>query len=226
MGASGLNVIANGIRRSVAVFFILTLLFQLVSCDDYGVIYTESIEDYNTEEYPVKSTVFLETIPDSATVISFSYYDYWHESHEIYIELKFSAESELKEYINSIKDHAESYLINATKPSNGEWFAEVESPYDSNYVELISLSHSTWQNDKRFVGYSIEKRDSVEHSGYYTQYVCNYQIISYSLEDLTVIQSSTQGYFEYFEEAYVPKYFRRFNIPTDKELERRYYVEY
>lgn len=209
-----------------AILITVILLFSLVSCDD-GVIYTESIEDYNTEEYPIKSPIFLEAIPDNATVISFYYYEYWHESHDLYIELEFSAESELKEYINSIKNHAESYLTNSTKPSGGEWFIEVENPYDPNYVELVSLSHSTWQNDKRFVGYSIEYQDSVEHNGYkYIQYVCNYRIISYSLEDLTVIQSCAQGRFEPFEEDYIPKYFERFNIPTDKELERRYYVEY
>lgn len=220
MGASGLNIVASRIKRLTAAFFILTLLFQLISCDDYGVIYTESIENYNTEEYPVKSAVFLETIPDNATVISFSYYDYWHESSEIYIELKFRTEAELEEYINSIKTHSESYLINATKPSDGEWFVEVQNPYDSNYVELVSLSHSSWQNNKHSVGYSIE------HHNTYITYVCNYGIISYSSEDLTVIQSSTQGRFETFEENYVPKYFERFNIPTDEEFERRYYVEY
>ena len=142
------------------------------------------------------------------------------------MELKFRTEAELKEYINSLKTHSESYLMNAAKPSDGEWFVEVQNPYDPNYVELVLLAHSSWQNDKHFVGYSIEKKDSINSEHKYTQYVCNYSIISYSLEDLTVIQSSTQGYFEYFEEAYVPKYFRRFNIPTDEELERRYYVEY
>ena len=213
-------------KKALSVILIAVfVLLSFASCDK-GVLYTESIEDYNTEEYPVKSPIFLETIPDNATVISYSYYDYWHESHDLYIELKFSAESELKEYINSIKNHAESYLINSTKPSGGEWFIEVESPYDPNYVELVSLSHSTWQNDKHFVGYSIEKKDSINSGHKYTQYVCNYRIISYSLEDLTVIQSCAQGYFQYFEEAYVPKYFTRFSIPTDEEFERIYYVEY
>ena len=34
-----------------AILIAVILLLSLVSCDDYGVLYTESIEDYNTEKY-------------------------------------------------------------------------------------------------------------------------------------------------------------------------------
>lgn len=213
-------------KKLFSVILIAVLvLFNFASCDK-GVLYTESIEDYNTEKYPIKNTIFLETIPDGATVISFAYYRYWGESRETHLELQFRTVSDLEEYINFIKSHAESYLIDCKKPSDGEWFVEVENPYNENYVDLVVLDFPSSQNGKHYVGYSIEKKDSIDSGHKYTQYVCNYRIISYSLEDLTVIQSSAQGYFQYFEEAYVPKYFTRFNIPTDEEFERIYYVEY
>ena len=221
MGSSGLNIIANRIKRLTAAFFILTLLFQLISCDDYGVLYTESIEDYNTEKYSVRKSFYLDSIPENATVVSFSYYEYWNESSDVYLELRFSTVQELEEHLFSVKNHVKSSLsTKPTQPLDNEWFFEVDNPYNEKYADLFCRSYNTSSAEGDFTGYSIEIKPN------YTLYRCNYGIVSYSLEELTVIQSSAVGSFEYFEEAYVPKYFRRFNIPTDEELERRYYVEY
>ena len=221
MGSSGLNIIANRIKRLTAAFFILTLLFQLISCDDYGVLYTESIEDYNTEKYSVRKSFYLDSIPENATVVSFSYYEYWNESSDVYLELRFSTVQELERYICSIKDHVKSSLsTKPTQPLDNEWFLEVDNPYNEKYADLFCRSYNSSSAEGDFTGYSIKIKPN------YTLYRCNYGIVSYSLEELTVIQSSAVGSFEYFEEAYVPKYFRRFNIPTDQEFERIYYVEY
>ena len=221
MGSSGLNIIANRIKRLTAAFFILTLLFQLISCDDYGVLYTESIEDYNTEKYSVRKSFYLDSIPENATVVSFSYYEYWNESSDVYLELRFSTVQELEEHLFSVKNHVKSSLVDyPVQTVDGEWLLEVDNPYNDKYVDLFCLDYVTFDKDGDVTGYSIEFKPN------YTLYRCNYGVISYSLEELTVIQSSAVGSFEYFEEAYVPKYFRRFNIPTDEEFERIYYVEY
>ena len=53
-----------------------------------------------------------------------------------------------------------------------------------------------------------------------TKYGGNFAIISYSYEELTIIQTySNSSYLEGIDE-YIPKYFLRFDIPLTEKLER------
>ena len=67
---------------------VVIILIMILNKSPYP-LYTEKAEDYNSELYPIDESLFLENIPIEAEVISYSYYNYWEEDQDIYLELKF-----------------------------------------------------------------------------------------------------------------------------------------
>ena len=203
-----------------AILVAVILLLSLVSCDD-GVRYTDSVDDYNRGDYYFYKSFYLSSIPENATVVSFSYYSHVHESsYDVYLELRFSTIEELKAHLDAISNHTKTVLASShTQPYDGEWFFEVSNPYDEKYVDAFCWNYNGWIDGENYAGYSIENEDN------YVRYKCDYGIVSYSLEDLIVIQTEAHGCFERYVVNYTPKYFKRFNIPTNEELVRRYYIE-
>jgi len=202
-----------------AILIAVLVLFNFASCDD-GVRYTDSVDDYNKGEYNLYKTFYLSSIPENATVVSFSYYRHVHENaSDVYLELRFSTIEELEAHLDAISNHTKTVLANShTQPYDGEWFFEVANPYDEKYVDAFCWDYNGWiDGEKNYTGYSIEQKDN------YVRYKCDYGIVSYSLEDLTVIQTNARGWFS--RGNYTPRYFKRFNIPTNEEIVRRYYRE-
>jgi hypothetical protein len=99
--------------------------------------YTDSVDDYNKGEYYLYKTFYLSSIPENATVVSFSYYEHVHEScYDLYLELRFSTEQELEAHLDAISNHTKTVLASShTQPYDGEWFFEVANPYDEKYVD-------------------------------------------------------------------------------------------
>lgn len=56
-------------------------------------------------------------------------------------------------------------------------------------------------------------------------YECNYGIISYSFEDLTVIQSRTRGHIRESIHEYIPEYLVRFSALSNQEHKRFFYIK-
>lgn len=208
-------VYAHGIKRKILfktclIVIVFTLLCGILSsCTDYT-IYTQDISQYNSKDFPIDQTFFLKEIPSNADAIAFSYYDYWEEDFDLYLELKFKNQQELEDYLTELKN----YVINSFESRDIErLFREVINPYDSSYTDLFIMAYITMQGDKMFTGYEIKVSDNSK------LFSCNFGVISYSLDDLTVIQSATSGSFENVNK-YIPKYFERFNVPLNENYER------
>ena len=106
--------------------------------------------------------------------------------------------------------------------SQNEIFLEMPNPYNSSYTDLINLfflSHTAYAS---WTGYSV-----YVSKGIFLK--CNFGVISYSLEELKIVQSSMQGTFSFGDafdsENYVPKYFEYFNIAINENTERKYEFE-
>ena len=198
-----------------AILSLLLILSTLVSCSNSGERYTEDINDYNSEQHHLHSSFFLPELPSNAEIVYFSSYFYYYEIFDQYLELKFNTEEEMHEYISSILDYDSSFFTkdNKQEPAVG-WVVEETNPYNSSYTDLISTTlTSGYAGDSvRWVGYKIRTTGSVRINA-------NLSIVSYSDEELTVIQSYLYG------TNYTFKYFTRFNIPLDENHERRVIVK-
>ena len=185
--------------------------------------YTENIEDYNTEKYRlpfILVPIFLDAIPENATVVRFSHYCYYHrEDEDIYLELKFETKEEMDEYLSAIKDQCQKEFEPVAHNYNSkDAFVEVENPYNEKYIELFYKRCCISRMNEEYTGYSAEDQGK----GYY--YDCQFAVVSYSYEELTVIQAYTSGGFYEPENKYTPKYFIRFSVPLREEFERHYNV--
>lgn len=180
-----------------------------------GVLVTENIEDYNTADYPVWESVFMETLPEKAEVVRYAYYDYWHEVRDRYLELKFETIEDLNSYLLELKEYTR-VKTNPDSPfmQKNDLFIEETNPYNNLYTDLLCTYNSYTQNHIGKTGYKILFEDDE------TRFRCSFGIISYSYEELTIIQSVCSGLFRDIIHDYTPEYFKRFNVPTDKELER------
>ena len=178
--------------------------------------YTDDIADYNSKEYPIYSKLFLEEIPLTAKIESFYYYAYYNEECDVYLELKFDNIENLEHYISNVKKRIKEEGTN-TIFLNGSCFLENKNPYDESFTDLFCSSKFCSTSHKNVSGYKVKY---IENERYIEAF---YEIISYSLEDLTVILTYSGGW---FSERYIPKYFDRFNVPLDNELERYEEVEF
>lgn len=204
-----------------AIFF--TALFSDEIVDP--MIYVEGAEFYNTEDYPLYETLFLKELPQEAEAVDFSYYLYYTaEEEDTYLELKFNSLDEMQVYLDTLTATLVDYYRNSyneTQSNNGEWFIECPNPYNEKYTDLFSVVFDAgYCTGADYTGYVIEKNEDL------FWYKCDYGIISYSYEELTVIQTSSEGWFcESVHGDYVPKYLKRFNVPLNEEHIRKLVVE-
>jgi len=201
------------------ISFVVYVAYKLYTTEEH-LYYTESIDDYNTEKYPVNSCIFAEEIPEYAEVIAFSYYDYWNEAIDIYLELKFDSEEDLNSYLESVRTRCLSCLDDYRPPTNTGWIVEEENPYNTRFTDWLCTLFSISVNDEHYTGYEISPGETETKSD------CNFGIISYSYEDLTVIQARTCGNFRSTIHKYTPKYFARFGVPQTEPHERTVNLEW
>ena len=190
----------------------ILVLIVCLTFSESGETYTNDINDYCSDKYPVYSPLFLDELPSNARVVAFHYYADYGDEQDIYLELKFSDLDDMEFYISKIKTNIVENSKDTYFESNGDFFLEEKNPYNMNYTDLFCSSEYVLTNDKCFSGYEIEylQKERFIHSFY--------ALISYSLEELTVIQTCSGGSF--FTERYIPKYFERFDIPLNNEMER------
>lgn len=199
------------IKKLIAVLLLMLLGISLHSCKEY-VIYTDNIAHY--EEYGVNEwDIFPNKIPTNAQVIKFSYYSYYEEDTDAYLELKFETLSELESYLNEFKSALlKNYPSKKPLYNNDCWF-EIDCPYDENFEESIYLGHA-----------GHRAADNSHHVGYSTgDFTANFyfNVLLYSRESLCVIHSSTSGTFNRANK-HTPTYFKRFGIALDENIERMY----
>ena len=93
-------------KKLICCFLLVVFVHSLLSCSLFETheLYTTDISNYDSEEYPIDVCGFLfKELPENAEVLSFSYYDYWNEDVDIYLELKFEHQDELLNYIIMLK---------------------------------------------------------------------------------------------------------------------------
>ena len=212
------------VKKMAVILLIVFLILSIVLCfiwltdtESNYYYYTQSISNYNTEEYPVGS-LFLEDIPLCAEVISFSnYYFYlFTPNRDVYLELKFNTEEDLKNYIVAVEDHI--VAENGWESLDGKRVSTT-NPYDSTYIDVfydIAGCAYLKNTDEHFSYYEF-----VFDSDGKLNYIDGaYDVLSYSLDELTVILTSTYG--SYFtNDEYTPKYISRFDV-SKIEASNRY----
>lgn len=205
---------------SIALILCIVCMVCFTSCLSPLSNYTEDIDNYDTDEFPIGASFFPDEIPSNAQVVAFSHY-YYHQNevYDIYLELKFDSTGEMNSFISEI---TASYLEEqeSLEPyTNVGWIVEETNPYDSSYTDLICTLYSTATKGEHTTGYRIVM--FYEH----LMYKCNSGIISYSAEESTVILSRIRGDIRENIHEYIPKYFTRFNVPIQEGYERVIYLE-
>ena len=202
---------------TISIFILLVIICK-VALTKEEIYYTDDIINYHTESYPLPP-LFLEEIPSNAQVVSFSYYNYWHEQFDYYLELTFDTSEEMESYILQLKNYYSEKLSHIDYwPQQGKIIVDT-NPYDSDYTDMFYTIYGTSSSETNRTGYGIKQ------IGKKLKYECCFGVISYSLEDLTVIQSYT-SFWTVTTFEHIPKYFTRFNIPNDREFEKYYYLTY
>ena len=183
-----------------------------------GVYFTENIDDYGSEKCLVPSSIFPDCLPSSAENIRFSYYNYWNQAIDIYVEVKFDSLELMQSYlVETIAICEENYAANTEYQSNQ--FIETQNPHNADYIELFCSLFYTIQNEKTYTGYKIK---TISGKNYLS---CNFGIISYSFDELTVIHTYVCGEYQENIHNYVPCYFRKFNIPLNEDLDRTLFLK-
>ena len=207
----------------IALFALIMVLIPVFVEMSYPLAhyYTTSKEEYFSKKCdmsPADKTIFLEELPDNATVVDFSYYKHFFEDRDIYLELRFSNVTDLENYVKSLKSRAENYIAD-TKG----FYKELENPYNSTYKDIfctVSFFAGDINRGDEYIGY-----EPLGEAGSYVD--CILPVISYSVEELTVIQSYTIGSFNvdtgFNNTGHLPKYFERFQIDLSIDQERRIY---
>lgn len=192
----------------VIISIVLLSVVKILITEEHFLI-TESINDYNSEKYPILLHIFPNELPKNAEVIDFSYYDYWYEAIDVYLELKFYSSDEMNEYLAEIKGE---------KLSNKELYIEEKNVHNCSYTDIFLKNYITYSKKKAFTGYEIETKD-------YLCYKCNYAVLSYSYEELVVIHSYSRGHFRPNIHKHTPEYIKRFNVPTQDNYQRIFYLD-
>lgn len=197
------------VKRSVkvlaAVFLVVVIVLVVKTCcaENHN-FYTDDVDNYNVEPYLVPKVIFPQKIPENADVVCFSYYDYWYEEEDFYLELKFDTEKEMEEYL-------QTFSIDSEKD-----FFKSQNTHNDSFVDYFCLLYNyISQNNFRF-GYEIKENDGS------MLYDCIFGVISCSFDELTVIHSYTSGHFIPTVHEHLPKYFMRFGVPLDSDYRRVY----
>ncbi|MBO5906576.1 MAG: hypothetical protein J6Q85_00285 [Clostridia bacterium] len=213
------------LKIALLILTIILALYLVLRIDAHfahkkNVLNTQNPEDYSSSishlRYPPED-VFLDTIPSNASVVSFSYYNYWRESEDYYLELKFGTKEELDACLEEIKAKYLNYLQRRNSSRITNPFIEKQNPHDNKFVDLFYTEFHVSTAERDFVGYETEIL-----GGKFNRSV-HFMTVSYSYEDLTVIHSFASGNFYNGKTGdYIPKYFVRFGVPTNEIYERYY----
>jgi hypothetical protein len=202
-------------------------------------ITTENITDYNDKRYPISHLdVFLKKLPDESEPISYYYKKYVNDSLEICLELKFKSIEDIDYYINEIKtkvlnEHTDDPIV----MQNG-WSITETNPYNKNYTDIfltIGPQKSYQPTSPAIIGYNYYITEIFENESSYAipyHYSGNFQLISFSYDELRVVQ-----FYSFMDEFYtvedykngvcdLPQYFIRFNVPIDLESSRKFILNY
>lgn len=190
----------------VVVLLLVAALFAYLLLSPQDIIYSTNVADYNTTDFPMPSEVFPTLVPENAEIISFSYYHFWSEDEDYYLELKFSSAEELEQYLSATIESCNEYCMRNYSNAVEQWFLEEKNPYNVTYTDLFNICFASYSQNKSYTGYKITENNS---------YICNYGIISYSYADLTVIHTRAAGSFHGDDNNHVPQYIARFDIPID-----------
>ena len=187
------------------------------SCYDYP-IYTDDIALYS--QTISNNNFYKANLPEGAEIVKFTHYNNWNEDFDTFLELSFQSEEDLIECLNILApskfdpNGEEGY-------KQSELFLEMPNPYNSSYTDLVNLFYLSSNANTTYTGYSVRVSKIMFLR-------CNFGVISYSLEELKIIQSSMQGSFSFGDtfdsENYAPKYFEYFSIPINEHTERTYEV--
>lgn len=214
----------KGFVAVICFFVVIAVVFGVVlfkiTTVESGLFFTEDVNDYNADGYPIPMSVFPEEIPSNAQIVAFSYYNYWHEAEDIYLELKFDSLTEIESYLSAVKMSCLQSCESYTPPLDGKWFVEERNIYDERYTELFCVLYCISQGEERYTGYIIEN-DSKE-----TVLKCNFGSICYSIDELTVIHTCVSGRFQGNIHSHTPKYFKRFNVPLDYTHHKTIFLEW
>lgn len=193
---------------------LMNFIDNFINSFDDSVIHSDNISEYNSGDYKRNiswSPVFLDTIPENAQVIDYEYYDWYRENIDVYLELKFETQEELENYLDTLIQNAEEKSMK-NKGIERELFLTKQNPYDYKYTDLICTAYASYSGALgNHVDFSIEYENGKTLLDIY------HHIISYSVEELTVIQNLC--HWSDYMYSYTPKYITRFNIPTNENYE-------
>ena len=212
-------------NRSIAITValgIILLSFMLIveKTTDKDVLYTNDVNNYNSNQYRVPLTIFPDKLPSNANVISFVYYNFWNEAGDIYLELRFDTAEDMEDYLFDVKNSCLTECENYNPPKNGKWFIETQNVYNPSYQEMFCAIYNISKGEETYTGYAIESTQEK------TVYTCNFGLIAYSYEELTVIHTNVYGYYQNNIHNYVPVYLKKFAVPLQEDHERYLYLEW
>lgn len=192
-------------------FFYLMIirLFILMFGGSYGCSYTENIKNYKIVDYDVTiPSYFPENITDDMTVIKYAYYHKQIETcnTDLYLEVKFNDLSTMENYLS------------IAKQINNEELIEYQNPYNDKYTDIFKGKYYSTDDSELCNNYVI-----FNPSG---SLLINYESISYSYEELTIIYNYTKTYTDDIyvgdhkeKGEYYPKFLERFNVEPTNENE-------
>ena len=203
-------------RKFIALLLLISMLL-MSSCYNYPLyiddpaLYSQTISNNN---------FYKGDLPESAEIVRFSHYNNWNEDFDTYLELSFRSEEDLIECLKILAPSKFDPNGEAIYQQS-ELFLETPNPYNSSYTDLVNLFYVSSNAYTTYTGYSVRISKIMFLK-------CNFGVISYSLEDLKIVQASMQGSFSFGDtfdsENYTPKYFEYFNIAINENTERIYEV--
>ena len=205
----------RGVKATCAILLIISIPVSVCAslagfvCSFFGngCSYTDDIANYGKYDRENPIAYFPQSITKDMTVIDFSYFYRYIDTHQtdIYLEVKFSDRITMEKYLNTAK---------AAFSQKG--FIEYKNPYNSKYTDIVE-NNSVKYSD----GYCAS---SIEFDGDadYKYVEMTYYSVSYSYDELTVIYNYTDigsdikcgNYPDNGE--YYPRFLARFNVEWSK----------
>ena len=215
-----MHIMKRNIGMMITVSLLLTILNGCFKEDFDYITDIESYDDLGLSSPSSFYSIYLD-LPSDAEVLNFSYYKNSLFNHsDIYLELKFQDVESIERYLNEIILKLEERNQEKVAPcyaKDGKHYHSEPNPYNSSYTDIFSLDKAMWSAGVNFVGYRYEPGDINNYHTYY-------EIISYSMEDLIIIQTASDGFFGTAKNEHLPKYLEHFNMPLSKPVERWIYV--
>ena len=117
----------------ISILFSIAFLYIFIAKpqqSNKNILQISGINHYDPELYSIPLTVFPAEIPSSAHVLSYTYYNYWHEAEDIYLELKFDNLKDMEDYLFNVKQNCLDNCHDYTPLNNNSWFLETENIYN------------------------------------------------------------------------------------------------